>query len=223
MTQRAQETGSNTDLTVTPEASPLPAATRSRRDLLRLGLIGAVAGLGELLVRPLPVEAQRERRRSRDRGSGGDGDESAPPATTIATSRSPALDVSNTSRQGESIGIHGTAASPEGMAGLFVASGGGTALEARAGQRGGTALRTRGRVQFADRSGVAQATGGAEFVIPVEGGLEEDSIILATLQEHHAGVHVGSASVLDAEEGLIVIRLNQALAEPGRVGWVVLG
>jgi hypothetical protein len=109
------------------------------------------------------------------------------------------------------------------MAGLFVASGGGTALEARAGGRSGTALRTRGRIDFAERSGVASASGGAEFVIPVAGGLREDSIVLATLQDHHVGVHVESASVLDPEEGLIVVRLNQALSEPGRVGWIVLG
>ena len=67
------------------------------------------------------------------------------------------------------------------------------------------------------------ATGSDPFVIPVPGGLREDAFVLATLQDHHAGVHVESASVLDAEEGLIVIRLNQALAEPARVGWIVLG
>ena len=107
---------------VAPEASRAPGTTSSRRDLLRMGLVGAAAGLAALLGRPLPVAAQRDgRRRSRDRGSDGDGGTSAPPATTIATSRSPALDVSNTSRQGDSIGIQGTAASPEGMAGLFVA------------------------------------------------------------------------------------------------------
>ena len=55
------------------------------------------------------------------------------------------------------------------------------------------------------------------------GGLREDALVLATLQDHHAGVHVESASVLDAAEGLIVVRLNQALAEPAKVGWIVLG
>jgi hypothetical protein len=196
----------------------------SRRDLLRTGGLAVLAGVAALLGRPLTASAQRERRRrrSRDGGSGDDGS-SAPPGTSIETSRSPALGVANTSRQGESVGIHGTAASPEGMAGLFVASGGGTALEARTGERGGTALRTRGRIQFAERSGIAPATGGAEFVIPVQGGVREDAIVLATLQDHHAGVHVESASVLDPDEGLIVIRLNQALSEPGRVGWIVLG
>ena len=197
----------------------------SRRDLLRTGGLAVLAGAAALLGRPLTASAQRERRRrrSRDGGSGDDAESSAPPGTSIETSRSPALDVTNTSRQGESVGIHGTAASPEGMAGLFVASGGGTALEARTGERGGTALRTRGRIQFMERSGIAPATGGAEFVIPVPGGVREDAIVLATLQDHHAGVHVESASVLDPEEGLIVVRLNQALSEPARVGWIVLG
>jgi hypothetical protein len=203
------------------ERSPV----RSRRDLLRTGGVAVVASVAALLGRPLAASAQRDRRRrrSRDRGSDDAAESSAPPGQSIETSRSPALDVANTSRQGESVGIHGTAASPDGMAGLFVASGGGTALEARTGERGGTALRTRGRIQFMERSGVAPATGGAEFVIPVPGGVREDAIVLATLQDHEAGVHVESASVLDPEEGLIVIRLNQALSGPGRVGWIVLG
>ena len=210
-------------------AGPVDAAdrssARSRRDLLRTGGVAIVGGVAALLGRPLAVSAQRDRRRrrSRDRASDDGGEAAAPPGTTIETSRSPALDVANTSREGESVGIHGSAASPDGMAGLFVASGGGTALEARTGERGGTALRTRGRIQFLERSGVAPATGGAEFVIPVPGGVREDAIVLATLQDHHAGVHVESASVLDAEEGLIVVRLNQALSEPARVGWIVLG
>jgi hypothetical protein len=190
------------------------APTRSRRDLLRSGGLALLAGMAGILGQPLAASAQRDRRRRRDRGRGSDdggNESSAPPATTIETSRSPALDVANTSRQGESVGIHGTAASPDGMAALFVASG------------GGTALRTRGRIQFMERSGIAPATGGSEFVIPVSGGLREDAIVLATLQDHHSGVHVESASVLDPEEGLIVVRLNQALSEPGRVGWIVLG
>jgi hypothetical protein len=208
---------------VSDEAQPL---RRSRRDLLRTGGLALLAGVAGLLGQPLATSAQRDRRRRRDRDRGSDdggSEPSAPPGTTIETSRSPSLGVANTSRQGESVGIHGSAASPDGMAGLFVASGGGTALEARIGERGGTALRTRGRIQFAERSGIAPATGGSEFVIPVSGGLREDAIVLATLQDHHAGVHVESASVLDPEEGLIVVRLNQALGEPGRVGWIVLG
>jgi hypothetical protein len=187
---------------------------RSRRELLRSGGVAALVGLAALLGRPLPAAAQRgERRRGRDRRSsdgGGSGDQ-APPSTTISTSRSPALEVTNTAKEGDGVAINAISSSSQGTAGLFVAS------------NDGTALRTRGRVQFADRSGIASATGGAEFVIPVPGGLREDAFVLATLQDHHAGVHVESASVLDAEEGLIVIRLNQALAEPARVGWIVLG
>jgi hypothetical protein len=129
----------------------------------------------------------------------------------ISTSRSPALEVTNTAKDGDGVAVNGIADSSEGTAGLFVAS------------NGGTALRTKGRILFADRSGVASATGGAEFVVPVPGGLREDAVVIATLQDHRAGVHVESASILDAAEGLIVIRLNQALAEPARVGWIVLG
>ena len=111
--------------------------------------------------------------------------------------------------------------SPDGIAGQFSASDGGTAVEAVATQRG-VALRTRGRLQLAERSGVSSVSGGAEFVIPVAGGLSSDTLVLATLQDHHPNVHVASASVLDAEEGLIVVRLNQAVPEPARVGWIVL-
>jgi hypothetical protein len=181
--------------------------------------VAALVGLAAVLGRPLPTAAQNEERRRRRRerreadggGGGGGGGEAAPPSTTISTSRSPALEVTNTAKDGDGVAINGVANSKEGTAGLFVAS------------NEGTALRTKGRIQFADRSGIASATGGAEFVIPVPGGLHEDAIVLATLQDHHAGVHVESASVLDAGEGLIVVRLNQALAEPARVGWIVLG
>ena len=67
-------------------------------------------------------------------------------------------------------------------------------------------------------------SGGAEFVIPVAGGLTEKSLVLATLQDHFPGVHVEAASVLDttAEARLIVVRLNQAVPEPARVAWLVL-
>ncbi len=46
--------------------------------------------------------------------------------------------------------------------------------------------------------------------------------MLATLQDHVPGVHVEAASVLDTDEGLIVVRLNQAVPEPARVAWIVL-
>ena len=84
------------------------------------------------------------------------------------------------------------------------------------------ALRTKGRIELQGRSGIASVSGGAEFVIPVSGGLSEKSLVLATLQDHTPGVHVESASVLDKEEGLIVVRLNQAVSEPAKVGWLVL-
>ena len=189
----------------------------SRRELLRTGAVAALAGLAAILGHPFTAAAQREERRQRrerrssDGGGGGGGGEAAPPSTTISTSRSPALGVTNTAKQGEIVAISGTTSSPDGTAGLFVAS------------KDGTALETRGRIRFADRSGIASATGGAEFVIPVPGGLHADSLVLATLQDHHMGVHVESASVLDEKEGLIVIRLNQALAEPAKVGWLVIG
>jgi hypothetical protein len=190
---------------------------RSRRELLRLGGAAGIAGLLGLFGRALPAEA-----RNGDAVRAGQKTTANKP-TMVEGSRSPALGVRNTSAQGEAVAVQGTSDSPDGVAGVFVAGGGGTALEARATQRGGTALRTRGRIQFAERSGVASVTGGAEFVIPVAEGLSSESIVLATLQDHHAGVHVESASVLDADDGLIVVRLNQALAEPGRVGWIVLG
>jgi hypothetical protein len=187
---------------------------RSRRDLLRTGGVAALVGLAAVLGRPFPASAQdegrKDRKKRRDADDGGGG-EPAPPSTTISTSRSPALEVTNSAKQGEGVAINGMSSSSEGTAGLFVAS------------NDGTALHTRGRIQFADRSGIASATGGAEFVIPVPGGLREEAFVLATLQDHHEGVHVESASVLDTEEGLIVVRLNQALAEPAKVGWIVLG
>lgn len=124
--------------------------------------------------------------------------------------------------KGEGVGVQGQSASPEGAAGQFEASGGGTAVEAIVSGKRGVALRTKGKLRFDDRSGSSEVSGGAEFVIPVAGGLSESSLVLATLQDHLPGVHVESASVLDAEEGLIVVRLNQAVPEPATVGWIVL-
>ncbi|CAN5680462.1 hypothetical protein BH23CHL8_BH23CHL8_30890 [soil metagenome] len=172
---------------------------------MRLGSAAGIAGLLGLFGRALPVEA-----RNGDSVRAGHKTTANKP-TLVEGSRSPALGVRNTSPEGEAVAVLGTSESPDGIAGVFVAGG------------GGLALRTRGRIQFAERSGVASVTGGADFVIPVSGGLSAESIVLATLQDHRAGVHVESASVLDAEEGLIVVRLNQALGEPGRVGWIVLG
>jgi hypothetical protein len=108
------------------------------------------------------------------------------------------------------------------VAGQFIAEDGGTALEASIGGREGVALRTKGRLELTERSGISSVSGGAEFVIPVAGGLSEDTLVLATLQDHFPGVHVEAAGVLDAEEGLIVVRLSQAVPEPARVAWLVL-
>jgi hypothetical protein len=127
-----------------------------------------------------------------------------------------------TSSKGESIGVQGVSGSSEGTAGQFIAEEGGTALEARSAQGQGVALRTRGKIALTERSGIASVSGGAEFVIPVAGGLDERSLVLATLQDHFPGVHVESASVLDAEDGLIVVRLNQAVPSAARVAWIVL-
>ena len=46
--------------------------------------------------------------------------------------------------------------------------------------------------------------------------------MIATLQDHFPGVHVESASVQDAEEGLIVVRLSGAVPEAATVAWLVL-
>lgn len=127
-----------------------------------------------------------------------------------------------TSEKGESVGVQGLSQSPGGVAGQFIATGGGSAVEATASDKRGVALRTKGRLELTERSGVASVSGGAEFVIPVAGGLSDESVVLATLQDHFPGVHVESASVLDTEEGLIVVRLSQAVPEPAKVGWIVL-
>ena len=181
---------------------------RSRRDLLRSGGAAAVAGLlgvfgvasGTAAGNGDAVRAGRKTTASRP--------------TMLESQRGPALHVRSSGG--------GEAGSEAGVAGLFTADRGGTAIEARSTQRNGVALRTTGRVVLGERSGVASVSGGAEFIIPVAGGLSNGSLVLATLQDHFAGVHVESAGVLDAEEGLVVVRLSQAVPEPARVGWIVL-
>ena len=204
---------------------------RSRRDLLRSGGIAALAGL-------LGVFGLAGTASAKNGSTVRAGDKtSASRPTTIESSKGPALQARATDKKdpigvrgvataskgigvqgtavssnGETVGVQGLIESPDGVAGEFLAS------------KGGTALRTKGRVELAERSGrTAVSEGGAEFVIPVSGGLSEKALVLATLQEHRPGVHVEAAHVLDAEEGLIVVRLNQAVAEQTEVGWIVLG
>ena len=126
-------------------------------------------------------------------------------------------------KKGKTIGVAGKTDSPGGTAGQFIANKGGTAIVAKSPDRKGAALSTEGRLDFGGRSGSTQTSGGSEFVIPVKGGLTEGSLVLATLQDHVPGVHVESAAVLDVADGLIVVRLNQAVPEPARVAWFVLG
>jgi hypothetical protein len=211
-----------------PEREPAAEEPRSRRDLLRATGTAAIVGVLGLFGIAAPAAAK-------------DGSTiragwktSATKPTALRSRKGPVLQVQHTgkgetaavlgevtSNEGKAIGVQGTAASKNGTAGQFAASAGGTALEATSGKKG-VALRTKGRLELTERSGVASVTGGAEFVIPVSGGLDADSFVLATLQDRHPGIHVESASVLDAKEGLIVVRLNQALPEPSKVGWLVL-
>lgn len=217
-------------------------APRTRRDLLRTGAAAAAASLLGVLGLTTAGQAKNgDAVRAGQRTT-------ATRTTTLESRTGPGLLVRNaggadaigvrgsssskkgigvlgeaTAKSGETAGIQGTSASSDGAAGLFVATGGGTAVDARAAQKNGVALRTKGRLELTERSGISPVSGGAEFVIPVAGGLGNSTIVLATLQDHQPGVHVESATVLDADQGLIVVRLNQALAEPARVGWLVLG
>lgn len=214
---------------------------QTRRDLLRTGAVAAIAGVLSVFGISTLTEAKNGSSvRIGEKNSG-----TRP--TTLETKKGPALfgKVGGSGKQvglrglsssqkgvgvqgvasagkGESVGVHGQSSSPDGTAGQFEAGDGGTAVAAIAGGKSGTALRTKGRLQFGDRSGSSEVSGGAEFVIPVAGGLSEGSFVLATLQDHFPGVHVEAASVLDAEEGLIVVRLNQAVPEPATVAWIVL-
>jgi hypothetical protein len=200
---------------------------RSRRSLLRGGLSSVVMGLAGVLGISAAASA-----RNGDAVRAGERTTAAR-ATLLESSRGTGFHARNTGRggvalkgeatsgRGATVAVQGSTQSPDGIAGQFSASEGGTAVEAQATQRG-VALRTRGRLQFRERSGVSSVSGGAEFVIPVAGGLADDSIVLATMQDHFPNVHVASASVLDASEGLIVVRLSQAVPEPAKVGWIVL-
>jgi len=213
----------------------------SRRDVLRTGGAALVASvLGVLGLASVTAAKNGDPLRAGDKTS-------ATKPTLLESSKGPALQVKiagsgegvavrgsassakgigiqgeATSEKGTSIGVQGVAQSPEGIAGQFIATGGGSAVEALASEKDGVALRTKGRLELGGRSGIASVSGGAEFVIPVAGGLSDSSLVLATLQDHFPGVLVESASILDAKEGLIVVRLNQAVPEPARVGWLVL-
>jgi hypothetical protein len=224
------------------EASPAdPAEGSSRRDLLRSGGTALLASLLGVVGLSVGASAKNgDALRAGDRAT-------ASRATVLESSKGPGLQVTftgkgegialrgsadppkgigvqgeATSEKGESVGVQGLAASPEGVAGQFLAGSGGTALQAEAEGKGGVALRTKGKLEVQGRSGITSVSGGAEFVIEVSGGLSAKSLVLATLQDHFPGVHVESASVLDEEESLIVVRLNQAVPEPAKVGWLVL-
>jgi hypothetical protein len=215
---------------------------RTRRQLLTAGGVAAVAGL--LAAVGIPAGAEAKDGQNVKAG----GKTTATNTTTLQARKGPAFlsrvtgDGSVTgvrgyatskkgtgvqgwadAKKGGTIGVEGRTKSPDGKAGHFVAENGGTALVAKSPDKRGVALKTEGRLQFAKRTGVSELSGGSEYVIPVAGGLSEDSLVLATLQDHVPGVHVESAAVLDANDGLIVVRLSQAVAEPARVAWMVLG
>ncbi len=214
---------------------------RSRRQLLRSGGVAAVAGL--LSVFGIAATTSAKNGSSIRAGE----KTTAGKSTVIESGQGPTLQARATgskspiglrglanaskgigvqgnaaSGKGNTVGVQGLTQSPDGIGGDFLAEGGGTALAATAGKKG-VALRTKGRLQLTERSGrTPVSVGGAEFVIPVSGGLSEDSLVLATLQDHRPGIHVEAAHVLDADEGLIVVRLNQAVSEQTEVGWIVL-
>lgn len=211
------------------DAAPSTAADEphSRRALLRSGITGLLASVaGVLGISAATSAGNGDAVRAGERTT-------AARATILESGRGTAFHARNTDRggvalkgeatadRGATVAVQGSTQSPDGIAGQFSASEGGTAVAAEATQRG-VALRTRGRLQFRERSGVSSVSGGAEFVIPVAGGLSADSIVLATMQDHFPNVQVASASVLDASEGLIVVRLSQAVPEPAKVGWIVL-
>jgi hypothetical protein len=200
---------------------------RSRRELLQTGGMAMVAALLAVFGLGTTTGAKN--------GSAlraGDKTTASRP-TIIESARGPALQARATGKKGpiglrgvanasNGVGVQGLTQSSDGTAGEFVADGGGTALAASASKRG-VALRTKGRLVLSERTGVASVSeGGAEFVIPVSGGLSDRSMVLATLQDHRPGVHVEAAHVLDVDDGLIVVRLNQAVAEQTEVGWIVL-
>ena len=200
---------------------------RSRRELLQTGGLATVAALLAVFGLGTTTTAKN--------GSAlraGDKTTASRP-TTIESAKGPALQARATGKNGpiglrgvanasKGVGVQGLTQSSDGTAGEFVADGGGTALAASASKQG-VALRTKGRLVLTERTGVASVSeGGAEFVIPVSGGLSDKSMVLATLQDHRPGVHVEAAHVLDVDDGLIVVRLNQAVAEQTRVGWMVL-
>ncbi len=147
---------------------------RSRRDLLRSGGIAALGGL-------LGVFGLAGTASAKNGSSVRAGDKtSASRPTTIESSKGPALQAraidkkdpigvrgvatdgkgigvqgTAVSSKGETVGVQGLIQSPDGVAGEFLAS------------KGGTALRTKGRVELAERSGrTAVSEGGAEFVDP---------------------------------------------------------
>jgi hypothetical protein len=212
---------------------------RSRRDMLRTGGVAAIAGLLGVVGIATTTEARNgsslkagqkntatkstllESRNGpafQARVTGGG--ESIGLRGTARSSKGIGVQGAASSEKGKTVGVQGLTESSDGTAGQFVADGGGTAIEARAAKKG-VALRTKGRLELSERSGSAEAI-GAEFVIPVVGGLSDKSLVLATLQDHRPGVHVEAAYVLDAEDGLIVVRLNQAVAEQTKVAWFVL-
>jgi hypothetical protein len=224
------------------EQAPLVAdARQTRRDLLRSGGIAAVAGVLSVLGISSATEAKnggavrigqknsgtRPTSLESKKGPGFEakvGGSGAQVAVRGLASSQKGIGVQGiaSASKGESVGIEGQTESPEGVAGRFVAEGGGVAVQATASSKRGAALSTKGRLKFEDRSGSATVSGGSDFVIPVAGGVSEGSLVLATLQDHVPGIHVEAASVLDVDEGLIVVRLNQAVAEPATVAWFVL-
>ena len=127
-----------------------------------------------------------------------------------------------TSDKGDSVGVQGLSQSPDGIAGQFIAEGGGTAVEATS-EKEGVALRTKGRLELTERSGIASVSGGAEFVIPVAGGSRETSTRAGDAAGPLPGrARRGGQRARRSMRGSSSCASTRRCPEPARVGWLVL-
>jgi hypothetical protein len=108
----------------------------------------------------------------------------------------------------------------ENAAGPGVSGAGHVGVLAQAKGSGATALDVQGPAAFS-RSGVLTIAAGTSAVTKTSVHLTAASLVLATLQQNHAGVYL-AAAVPDAAAGSFTVHLNKAAPKAVKVAWFII-
>lgn len=202
-----------------------PATRRTRRSVLTAG----AAAAGALALQSVAASVGARAADGQPMILGTDNDAASSTGLVGTSGSGPALRLTQTNPAGGSalevnggvwVGSGGVLSHGGSGTGLSGSATTGTAVAASA-EPGGVALRVNGRVAFS-RSGMVVVKAGHRTATVRQIGLRPSSRVLATLQQHRAGITVAAAVPTPGPPGRIVIYLNRAVGSDTRVAWFVL-